>query len=315
MIELLQCHPHQPTAMPPLLFVHGAWHGAWCWEEHFLPYFAEHGYDSYALSFRGHGDNRDRTRLRWTSLNDYVEDLRNAITRLPTPPVLIGHSMGGYVIQRYLEQGAAPAVVLLASTPPTGALRSTLATLARHPVAGLKANFTLSPSRLLATDRLCRDLLFSDTLSEHEVSLYRTRLQEESYRAILELCLPRLHPRRFPPHLPVLVLGGADDRLLTRHESRRTAVVYHAEHRILPGIAHDLMLDTRWQDAANEIRTWLDHTLQLPRHDANKPVGGSTDSPHRAAHRGHSALAVKDRSLTPSRGLKTDELGRGAEGK
>ena len=39
----------------PILFVHGMWHAAWCWEEFFLPYFAQHGYESYALSLRGHG--------------------------------------------------------------------------------------------------------------------------------------------------------------------------------------------------------------------------------------------------------------------
>jgi hypothetical protein len=33
-------NPH-PT---PLLFVHGAAHGAWCWDEHFLDFFAEKGY-------------------------------------------------------------------------------------------------------------------------------------------------------------------------------------------------------------------------------------------------------------------------------
>jgi hypothetical protein len=27
----------------PLLFVHGAWHGAWCWDEHFLDLFADKG--------------------------------------------------------------------------------------------------------------------------------------------------------------------------------------------------------------------------------------------------------------------------------
>ena len=27
----------------PLLFVHGAWHAAWCWDEHFLSYFADRG--------------------------------------------------------------------------------------------------------------------------------------------------------------------------------------------------------------------------------------------------------------------------------
>jgi hypothetical protein len=27
------------SSKPPLLFVHGSYHSAWCWQEHFMPYF------------------------------------------------------------------------------------------------------------------------------------------------------------------------------------------------------------------------------------------------------------------------------------
>ena len=33
----------------PLLFVHGGWHGAWCWDDHFLDFFAAAGYRAVAL--------------------------------------------------------------------------------------------------------------------------------------------------------------------------------------------------------------------------------------------------------------------------
>lgn len=35
---------------PPLVFVHGSFHAAWCWAEHWFPFFSEHGFDCYALS-------------------------------------------------------------------------------------------------------------------------------------------------------------------------------------------------------------------------------------------------------------------------
>ncbi len=43
------------TRSTPLLFVHGgAFHGgAWCWDDHFLDYFAERGYHALALNLRG----------------------------------------------------------------------------------------------------------------------------------------------------------------------------------------------------------------------------------------------------------------------
>ena len=43
-LEIISKRPRAKTHPTPLLFVHGAWHGAWCWEN-FLSYFAEHGYE------------------------------------------------------------------------------------------------------------------------------------------------------------------------------------------------------------------------------------------------------------------------------
>ncbi|KAK9064945.1 hypothetical protein SSX86_016328 [Deinandra increscens subsp. villosa] len=37
----------------PLVFVHGSFHAAWCWAEHWLPFFSQNGFDSYALSLLG----------------------------------------------------------------------------------------------------------------------------------------------------------------------------------------------------------------------------------------------------------------------
>lgn len=44
MLELIDkgfCSHTHPT---PLLFIHGAWHAAWCWDDHFLDFFADWGF-------------------------------------------------------------------------------------------------------------------------------------------------------------------------------------------------------------------------------------------------------------------------------
>lgn len=38
---------------PPLVFVHGSYHAAWCWAEHWLPFFSSSGHDCYAISLLG----------------------------------------------------------------------------------------------------------------------------------------------------------------------------------------------------------------------------------------------------------------------
>jgi pimeloyl-ACP methyl ester carboxylesterase len=87
----------------PLLFVHGAWHAAWCWDEHFLDFFADKGYRALAVSLRGHGNSPTLKPLRSCSIADYVHGVASVADSLPTTPVLIGHSMGGFIVQRYLE--------------------------------------------------------------------------------------------------------------------------------------------------------------------------------------------------------------------
>ena len=103
---------------PPILFVHGSYSSAQIWEPRFLPYFSANGYSCHALSLRGHGHSDGM--LSWASLADYVDDVAQAMDTLDEPPVLIGHSMGGLVIQHLLARHRPRAAVLLATVPPSG---------------------------------------------------------------------------------------------------------------------------------------------------------------------------------------------------
>lgn len=240
----------------PLLFVHGAWHGAWCWDQHFLDYFARHGFATHALSLRGHGQSEGRDRLRRTRLADYVADVAHVASELPRPPVVIGHSMGGAVVQKYLETHAAPAGVLLASVPPSGALAAALRLARRHPVRFAKANLTLSLFPLVATPQLAREAFFSASLPDELVLAYAKRLRDESYLAFLDMLalnLPR--PRRIAA--PMLVLGAAQDTFFHPREIDATARAYRTRAVIFPGMAHDMMLEAGWQAVAERILSWL----------------------------------------------------------
>jgi len=243
----------QPT---PVLFVHGAWHGAWCWADYFLPYFADHGYNAYALSLRGHGNSAGRERLRWASVADYVRDVAQVAALLPRPPVLVGHSMGGLIVQKYLENHDAPAAVLMASVPPAGAVRATLRIAVRHTLSFLKANMTLSLLPIVARPESARELFFSRTITGEKLQRHHSRLQDESYRAFLDMLVLDL-PRPGRVKLRPLVLGAADDSIISVGEIEATAQAYGARARILPHLAHDMMLEDRWQPVADEILAWL----------------------------------------------------------
>ncbi len=80
-----------PRPSPIIICIHGAWHGAWCWEEHFLPYFAGRGYRVLAVDLPGHGTARhDGTDLTHATLETYVAPVLELVRAQPDPVVLIG---------------------------------------------------------------------------------------------------------------------------------------------------------------------------------------------------------------------------------
>ena len=255
-LEIISKYPLDSTHSTPLLFVHGAWHAAWCWDVHFLDYFAQHGFTAHAISLRGHGNSEGRDNLRWTRIADYVEDVAKTVRQLPRPPVVIGHSMGGLVVQKYLEDCFAPAAVLLASVPPAGVLATTLRIAKRHPVVFAKVNLTFSLYPLVATSQLAREAFFSEGLADEQVLAYAKGLQDESYLGFLDMLMFNL-PKPGKVKTPVLVLGGALDTIFSPDEVEATARAYNTQPEIFAEMAHDMMLEPRWQDVAERIMIWL----------------------------------------------------------
>ena len=255
----LEVISRQPAATPratPLLFVHGASHAAWCWDEHFLPYFAEHGYSASALSLRGHGSSEGQERLRWWRIRDYVADVRQVAESLPAPPVLIGHSMGGFTVQKYLERYNAPAGVLLASAPVFGMFPLDWRLLTQHPLLFLRVNAGMYVLPVLNTPQRARQYLYTAVTPNEIVQRTAERMQNESYAALLDMTLFDLpRPRRV--RAPLLVLGGTEDGFFTPRETRITARAYGTEAVLVPHSGHNLMLEPTWQTTADHILTWL----------------------------------------------------------
>ena len=121
-LELIHNQPKKIKFQNPLLFLHGAFCEAWCWKEHFLEYFSSKGFESMALSLRGHGGSHSLKPLDQHSLKDYRDDLCSVIEKCKEPPFIIGHSMGGYPLQQILHDNSIHASVLMASPPPSGLL-------------------------------------------------------------------------------------------------------------------------------------------------------------------------------------------------
>lgn len=259
MLEVIERTPRRETHKPPVLFVHGAWHGAWCWDEYFLDFFADKGHRALALSLRGHGKSPAPKSMRRCSIADFVADVAAVADDLPEQPVVVGHSLGGFVVQKYLESHDAAAAVLLASAPPAGILGFLARRLKRHPwytASGLA--MTRSLRGVGATPELARETFFSRSHSEADVARYAAELCEE-YALKIAIDMLWLHLPR--PHLvttPLLVLGAEDDVCFTPQEVRATAAAYHTDAEIFPKMSHDMMLDPGWLAVAERIHAWVE---------------------------------------------------------
>jgi len=161
-LEVLKRLPENNSKPTPIMFVHGAWHSAWCWNKYFLKYFADSGYASYALSLRGHGNSEGI--LKGSSINDYVDDLRKVINDFQINPILIGHSMGGLVVRRYIAKYNPPAVILLAPVPINSASFGSTRFACKHPLIFIKANLKHNLHLIVETPELCRQLFFSENI-------------------------------------------------------------------------------------------------------------------------------------------------------
>ncbi len=255
-LEILDVGVTTSAHPAPLLFVHGAWHGAWCWAEHFLDFFADKGYRAVAVNLRGHGGSALHQRLRGCSADDYVDDVRSVVDDLPTTPVLIGHSLGGYVVQKYLESSTAPAGVLLASVTGHAALTLYLRQIRRHPWLMAGSAFTGRSLRLVAPPERAREAFFSPATSEADVIRHAARLQEECQRAILDVLMLNIaKPKRITT--PLLVLGAEHDGCITPKATRALARACGTDAEIFCGMGHDMMLESGWDAVAQRIHLWL----------------------------------------------------------
>jgi non-heme chloroperoxidase len=257
-LEVITRTPIGQPRPTPLLFVHGAYSAAWVWDCHFLPFFADRGYQALALSLRGHGDSAGHERLWSWRLRDYVADVEQVAAALPRPPVLIGHSMGGLVVQKVLHRRPVPAAVLLAPVPPHGLLGSLLSIALTNPQLHCELTWAV-------TDGAVRRALFTDDRrsGDGEVRGYLERFQPESTLVLFDLLGLDLPPSLPRLELPVLVLGAEHDGFLPALSGalEATARTYRTRAEVVPGIAHAMMLERGWEAVARRILDWLETML------------------------------------------------------
>ena len=249
------------TRKPPVMMIHGGFCGPWAWDE-FAARFREAGYDVSAPALRFHDGAKPAPALATTSLLDYADDLEKQIAAMPSPPVLIGHSMGGLLAQMLAARCDIAAAILLAPTAPWGVPPFTLFEIGTAQSLMLRVGFwsmTLEPDfNTAAAHSLDR---FSEVQRKHIFDRFRP----ESGRATFEALHWGLDMRRASEvdirkvTCPLLFLTGAGDRICPPGTVQRAAALYkNSTFEAMPGMSHWLIGEPGWEVVCDRSLTWLD---------------------------------------------------------
>ena len=113
------------------------------------------------------------------------------------------------------------------------------------------------PPRTLYTRSLIRATLFSDRTDESDVAWCAERLRDPvSFRAVLDMMLLDA-PQRRTLNTPLLVLGAAEDGLVSTRQVHATARAYRTSAEFFTDMGHDMMLESDWPAVAHRIQEWL----------------------------------------------------------
>jgi alpha-beta hydrolase superfamily lysophospholipase len=231
------------------------WHAAWCWDE-FIPHFTDKGFVCHSFNLRKHGIERNPKKIRWVRIKDYMADLTEVISQIGSSPILIGHSMGGYIIQKYLEKNDVPMSVFIAPIPHTGTFKATLRYTRKYLFSLFRMIFTLNMISMIATKKRYQTMFLSKNTPDEKVVEYYEKVQNESYLAYMDTFLFNL-PKPKKVESKILVISGGQDNFFTPKQLKSTAKVYNADFKEYPSMAHNLMNDPESYQVADEIIDWI----------------------------------------------------------
>ncbi|MEQ1753422.1 MAG: alpha/beta hydrolase [Micropepsaceae bacterium] len=248
----------------PIVLIHGAFCGAWAFDG-YAQLFAAHGAKVHAPTLRHHdvlAGRRAPSELGTTSMLDYAADIEVLVNSFKTPPVLIGHSMGGLVAQMVAQRTKVRALALVAPSAPWGTLPTSpweIMSAQGLYFAGQFWNKPLQPEAWVAETHAL------DLIPPGQREAIFARFVPESGLATFEIMHWGMDIRRATfvdarkIDCPVLCVAGALDRVNPARTVASIARRYRnrGEYFEVEKASHWLIGEPGWERTALYIREWI----------------------------------------------------------
>jgi non-heme chloroperoxidase len=266
----------------PVVFIHGLWLHSASWQP-WMEAFGKAGYDPVAPEWPGVPDTVAEAREHPESqigvgVGELTDHYAQIVESMPSPPVLVGHSFGGLVVQTLIQRGLGRAGVAIDPAQIRGVLRT--------PPAQLRTAFPVlrNPANRKRAVSLTQDQFrsgFGNALpAEESDRLYETWTIPSPGRPLFQAALANAVPRsraatsvdtRRADRAPLLIISGGADRTVPGSVSRAAYRLYRnspavTELREFPDRGHSLTVDSGWSEVAQAALDWL-ATQGLPGRD------------------------------------------------
>jgi pimeloyl-ACP methyl ester carboxylesterase len=194
-------------------------------------------------------------KLSFAAVTDH---LKAVIDDLPSRPVLIGHSIGGLLVQKLANDGYARAGVAISSAPPRGVVTTDLHFLRANfphlnPFAGTKP-VHMTPERF--------HYAFANSLSRADSdAVFETYVVPESRTVPRSTLTSQGAVDMRAAHVPLLFLTGDADHLTPASLVQRNVRGYRGsegsvEFEQYVGRSHLICLEPGWEEVADRAISW-----------------------------------------------------------
>ena len=262
-------------AKPTIVLIHGLWLTPRSWEQ-WIDRYQKAGYKVLAPSWPGlEGEveaiRTDPSALKGLKLKTVVDHYERIIRKLDSPPIIMGHSFGGLIVQQLVDRGLGAAGVLIDSAQPAGIPVLPFATIrATFPILGnpfsFNATTSLSPKQF--------NYAFTNELTEAESKKVYDRYSIPAANRILwDAALALLNPNgpskvnfRNGNRAPLLFIAGGNDHLAPKAINRANLRKYVqgspavTDYREFPNRTHHTVGQKGWEEVADFAVQWAnDH--------------------------------------------------------